>query len=103
MSLTLIMTWDIKDNKEQEYMEFVLREWVPATNRLGLKTVAAWYTQYRKDESIPLVRAEALVDDRAAMRKILSSSEWDHIFEQLLEYVDNYKHKIVETTGEFRI
>ena len=103
MSFTLIMTWDIKDNMEQDYMEFVLRDWVPATNRLGLKTVAAWYTQYRKDESIPMIRAEAQVEDIPAIRTILNSPEWETIHEQLLEYVENYKHKVVETTGEFKI
>lgn len=103
MSLTLIMTWNIKENREQDYMEFVLREWVPATNRLGLKTVAAWYTQYRKDDSIPMIRAEALVDDVLAIRNILNSSEWENIHTLLLEYVDNYQHKVVETNGEFRI
>jgi hypothetical protein len=97
------MTWDIKDNMEQDYMEFVLRDWVPATNRLGLKTVAAWYTQYRKDESIPMIRAEAQVEDIPAIRTILNSPEWETIHEQLLEYVENYKHKVVETTGEFKI
>lgn len=103
MSLTLIMTWDIKDNQEQDYMEFVLREWVPATNRLGLRTVAAWFTQYRIDETVPMIRAEALVEDKATIRRILQSSEWEHIHDQLLEYVENYKHKVVETTGEFKL
>ena len=103
MSLTLIMTWDIKENKEQDYMEFVLREWVPATNRLGLNTVAAWFTQYRKDETIPMIRAEALVEDKETIRTILQSPEWQHIHEELLEYVENYKHKVVETTGEFKL
>ena len=103
MSLTLIMTWDIKENREKDYMEFVLREWIPATNRLGLKTVSAWFTQYRKDETVPMIRAEALVDDVASVRKILASSEWQYIHEQLLDYVENYKHKVVETTGEFKL
>ena len=103
MSLTVIMTWDIKENREQDYMEFVLREWVPATNRLGLRTVAAWYTQYRKDETIPMIRAEAQVEDIPTIRNILASHEWENIHEQLLEYVENYKHKVVETTGEFKL
>lgn len=103
MSLTLIMTWDIKEDMEQDYMEFVLSEWVPTTNRMGLKTVAAWYTQYRKDDSVPMIRAEALADDVAAIRAILDSSEWENIHEQLLGYVENYKQKVVETTGEFRM
>lgn len=103
MSVTLIMTWDIKENMEQEYFEFVVREWVPATSRLGLSTVAAWFTQYRIDETVPLIRAEATADDQDAIRDILKSPEWHSIQSELMDYVENYSHKVVETTGDFRL
>lgn len=101
MSVTLIMTWDIKDDMEQEYFEFVVREWVPATSRLGLQTVAAWLTAWRIDDTVPLIRAEAVADDAGTIHDILTSPEWSNIQAQLLEYVDNYTHKVVETTGGF--
>ena len=63
MSVTFIMRWDIKDDMEQEYFQFVVREWVPATSRLGLQPVAAWYTQWRIDDTVPMIRAEAVADD----------------------------------------
>lgn len=103
MSVTLIMTWDLKDGLEQEYFEFVVQQWVPATNQMGLQTVAAWYTQYRADSNVPLIRAEAVAEDVAAIRGILESQEWKTIHEQLLGYVENYQQKIVETTGEFKL
>jgi hypothetical protein len=103
MSVTLIMTWDIKEEMEQEYFEFVVREWVPATNRLGLQPVAAWLTAWRIDDSVPLIRAEAIAEDEATIRSILESAEWHSIQGQLLEYVDNYRHKVVETTGDFKL
>lgn len=103
MSVTLIMTWDIKDDVQEDYFEFVIREWVPATTQLGLQTVAAWYTQYRIDESIPNIRAEAIAEDETAIRRILKSTEWQDIQADLMDYVENYNHKIVETTGEFRL
>jgi len=103
MSVTLIMTWDIKENLEQEYFEFVVREWVPATSRLGLQPVAAWLTAWRIDDTVPLMRAEATAEDEETMHDILRSGEWHDILSQLLEYVDNYRHKVVETTGDFRL
>jgi len=103
MSVTLIMTWDIKEDMEQEYFAFVVREWVPATSRLGLSTVAAWFTQYRVNEDIPLIRAEALAEDEDTINDILTSPEWFTIQGQLMDYVENYSHKVVETTGEFQI
>lgn len=103
MSLTLIMNWDIKEGLDQEYFEFVVGEWMPGTSRLGLQMVAAWYTLYSKDEDAPRLRAEGLIEDEEALRKVLSSPEWQELHEKLLSYVDNYTQKVVRTTGEFKL
>lgn len=103
MSYTLIMTWDIKPNKEQDYYEFVIREWVPVTDKLGLQMVAAWYTQYSLDKTVPIIRAEGIAEDLITMRDILNSTDWEDIHIKLLDYVENYSHKVVETTGDFRM
>jgi hypothetical protein len=103
MSYTLIMTWDIKPDMEQEYYEFVIREWVPVTNKLGLQMVAAWYTQYSLHHSVPLIRAEGIAQDLGTMRTILNSESWQEIHVKLMDYVENYSHKVVETTGDFRL
>jgi hypothetical protein len=103
MSYTLIMTWDIKPNKDQDYFEFVVKEWVPTTDQLGLQMVAAWYTQYSSDGTVPIIRAEGIAEDLDKMREILHSAEWEEIQDKLMEYVDNYSHKVVETTGEFKL
>jgi len=103
MSLTLIMKWDIKDGKDQDYFEFVVREWVPATNRLGLQMVAAWYTVYSADDNTSKIRAEGLVENKEALRKILNSADWKSMQERLMEYVENYTQKVVYTTGDFQM
>lgn len=102
MNVKLIMHWDIKPNLDQEYFEFVVREWVPATTRLGLRTVAAWFTVFSHDQS-PRIMAEALADDLDAMRAILKDPDWRAIQERLLEYVDNYRQKVVYVTGDFQL
>ena len=35
MKVKLLMNWDIKADRQQEYFEFVVREWVPGMQRLG--------------------------------------------------------------------
>ena len=42
----VIMTWDIVAEHEQEYFEFVIGEWVPGVQRLGLEPTDAWATVY---------------------------------------------------------
>ena len=42
----LLMSWNIKAGVEQEYFEFVVREFVPGITKLGIQPTEAWYTVY---------------------------------------------------------
>jgi len=103
MSVKLLMNWDIKPGRDQDYFEFVVREWVPGIDRLGVKPVGAWYTVYSRDENTSQILAEALTEDLATMQDVLESSEWSELHERLLEYVSNYSQKVVRVTGGFQL
>ena len=103
MSIKLLMHWDIKPGRDQEYFEFVVREWVPGINKLGIQPIAAWYTVYSRDEDAQQIMAEAIADDMATMKEALESPEWQELHDRLLEYVENYRHKMVRVTGGFQL
>ena len=46
------MTWDIIAGREQEYFEFVVREFLPGMQPLGLETSDAWLTMYGRHPQI---------------------------------------------------
>ena len=46
MAVKLLMTWDMVPGREQEYFEFLVREFVPGMQRLGIQPTEAWYTTY---------------------------------------------------------
>lgn len=99
----LLMNWDIKPGRDQDYFEFVIQEWVPSVNRLGIETVAAWYTVYSRENDSQIM-AEAIADDIETMRGILTSDEWQDLHTKLLTFVDNYRHKVVRiTSGGFQL
>lgn len=100
-NVKLIMRWDIKPEREQDYFEFVVREWVPGITRLGLEPTGAWYTAYSHNKQ-PQILAEGLAEDLPTMRRILNSKDWDRLHLRLLEYVLNYEHKVVRVTGDFQ-
>lgn len=102
MTVKLIMHWDIKEDRDQDYFEFVVREFVPAITRLGLRPTGAWYSLYSRDTSKPRMMSEAEADNLDAIRNILSSQEWRVLHEKLLEYVENYSRKVVNTNGDFQ-
>lgn len=102
MSVKVMMYWDIKPGRDQDYFEFVVREWVPGITRLGVQTTGAWYTVWGRNPS-PQIMAEGLVEDLPTAQKILKSDDWNDLHERLLEYVDNYSQKVVRTTGYFQL
>ena len=102
MNVKLIMNWDIKPGHDQEYFEFLVREWIPGTTGLGLKHSGAWVTTYSRGDT-PQIMTEGIAKDLAAMRTILDSHEWEQMQSRLLEYVINYEQKIVRVTGTFQL
>lgn len=103
MNVSLIMTWNLKPDIEQEYFEFVVRDWVPATTRLGLQTVAAWYTSYRSDPTVPMIRVEGITESLDEMRRVLQHPEWHALQSRLDEFVEDYSQKVLYTNGEFQL
>jgi hypothetical protein len=100
-SVKILMNWDIKPGKDQDYFEFVVREFVPSMNKLGLEITDGWYTLYSRDND-PQILAGGIAENINQMQQILDSDEWADIHEKLLEYVENYQHKIVRVSGGFQ-
>jgi hypothetical protein len=100
MMVKLLMSWDIQDGRDAEYFEFVVREWVPGITRLGLQPTEAWFTLYG---DCPQVLTGGIAEDLKAMQAIIDSEEWEDLQDSLMEYVTNYRHKIVRATGTLQL
>ncbi len=100
MMVKLLMTWDIKPGRDQEYFEFIIREWVPGLQKLGIEPTDAWYTQYGSGRQI---LAGATAKNLKVMRQLLTMDEWHALKEQLLSFVDNYDERLVRAKGTFQL
>ena len=100
MTVKLIMTWDITSGREQEYFEFVVREFIPQVQQLGMELKDAWLTMYGDQ---PQIMASAQMSDLTSMQEILDSSEWMGLINRLLDYVENYQFKIVPAKSGFQM
>ena len=100
MAVKLLMTWDIIPGREQEYFEFVVRDFVPGMQRLGMEPSDAWFTMYGNQ---PQIMAAALMPSRSGVEQAVNSEEWKSLVNQLLDYVTNYQHKIVPARGGFQM
>ncbi len=99
MAIKIIMTWDIAPEREQEYFEFVVREYIPGVQRLGLELKDAWATVYG---SRPQILVGALLPSVVKAHEVMDSPDWKSLHNQLQDYVINYSEKIVEAHGGFQ-
>ena len=99
MAVKIIMTWDIVPGREQEYFEFVVREFVPGVKRLGFELTDAWMTAYGEQ---PQILVGASLPNFSKARQIIRSTDWKNLHSQLLELVTNYQFKLVTARGSFQ-
>jgi len=98
MTVKVLMTWDIGE-RDQEYFEFVIGEFIPGVQRLGLQPSEAWATIYG---SYPQIQVGLLAADATQARQVLNSEDWNILQERLFTYVKNFSYKIVPARGRFQ-
>lgn len=99
MAGKLILSWDIARDREREYFEFVVREFIPGVQRLGLELTDAWATAYGDQPQIMVGAVGSSIEE---VKSVLDSTEWLTLSDQLQEYVRNYNEKVVNSTGGFQ-
>ncbi len=99
MSVKVLMTWDISPERDQEYFEFVVGEFVPGVQRIGLQPVEAWATIYGP---YPQIQVGLLAENAQRVQSALNSQEWVQLQQQLFGYVNNFSFKIVPARGGFQ-
>ena len=100
MSFKLLLSWDILPGREQEYFEFVVREFIPGIQSLGLEPSDAWLTIYCEQ---PQILTGVGVNNTTSLNTVLASQEWDSMIGKLLDYVDNLEVKKVKAKPGFQM
>ncbi|HEY9078155.1 MAG TPA: hypothetical protein VIO61_16590 [Anaerolineaceae bacterium] len=95
----VILSWDIAPEHEQEYFEFVVREFIPGVQKLGFELTDAWATIYGDQ---PQIMVGAELPSLKDVQKTLNSNEWISLTNTLQMYVENYNLKVAESHGGFQ-
>jgi len=94
------MRWDIRPEMESEYFEFLVHEFIPALNRLGIADIQVWYTAFGECEQ---KQAEGVAQSTDRIQKMLQSEEWLLLTDKLQNYVRNFSQKVIPATRGFQI
>ncbi len=96
----LVLSFDIKPGTQQVYYHFMLSQFIPTVQKMGLQLADAWHTVYgdypgRINSFVGLSLEE--------MRTILHGPEWQELEERLQEYVSDYSWRIIPLREGFQL
>jgi len=100
MTVKLLMTWDILPNREQEYFEFVISDFLPEIKQLGIRPVDAWYTMYGDQ---PQIMVAAKMQSQAALAVAMASKDWQRLLDKLNHFVENFTYKVIPARTGFQL
>jgi hypothetical protein len=100
MTTKLLMRWNVRPESESEYFEFLVHEFIPGLNKLGISEIQVWYTTYGNCEQ---KLASGIAPSIESMHIALRSDIWKGLRSKLLEYVTEFQMKIITATRGFQI
>ena len=97
MPVKLNSYWTIKQEDYQAYNKFMIKKYIPGINKLGLHTLAGWSVLVGGYSEIVL---ECAGNDLSLLESVLRDKKYKELKAQLLNYVKNYKTKVLVKTGK---
>jgi hypothetical protein len=95
------MRWNVRpEADDSEYYEFLVHEFIPGMNKLGIAEIQVWATAYGECEQKMVSGITQSVED---MRSALKSETWTQLTGKLEAFVDAFSQKVIPATGGFQI
>ncbi len=88
---TIFFYWDIKPDRDKEYMDFIFNDYLPSMSRLGINVTDGWLKMAGDG---PQIMALGESEDVATTISALGSREFRATESRLLNYVENYSKHI---------
>ncbi len=95
----LLMCYDIKQATHEAYYQFVIGEFVPTMQSLGLYMLQVYHTAYGH---YPLRQLEFVAENIETIRTALDSDTYKQLHAKFETYTTNYSQKIVRFRDAFQ-
>jgi hypothetical protein len=99
MPVKLLVAYNVKQGDEETYYRFVVGEFLPTAQSLGLEMVEGWHTAWG---DYPERLIGLVAEDHATLGTILADERWREIEEKLARYVTHYQRRIVPYRSGFQ-
>ena len=99
-AVKLLLEYDVNQENLQEYYQFIMGQYVPALQSMGLQMSEAWHTAYGE---APNRLVGFVCDNRQTMDRLLDSDLWNDLNTELEKFVSDLHYKVVPFRGGFQI
>ncbi len=96
----LIVTWNIRDGKESEFLDFVNNEFTRLFLAMNVQPTEAWYAIWGEG---PQAMICGVARDQAAMEAALAGSEWEETSAKIAQFAQDVKMRVVEKSDGFQL
>lgn len=97
MTVKLNHYWTIINSRKDSYNKFIVNQFIPGVNQLGLHTVAGWCVLVGAYSEIVI---ESVANDLDLLEKALQDPRYKVLKNELLNFVKSYKTKVLVKTGK---
>jgi hypothetical protein len=100
IGLKLLLSYDVNTDNLQEYYQFVMGQYIPLLQAMGLQVSEVWHTAYG---DAPNRLIGFVCEERQTMTELLENEKWAALNEQLSQYVTQFNFKVIPYRGGFQI
>lgn len=95
----LLLSYDIRPEVVDQYYHYVLKEFVPELETMGLYMFRVWHVAYGP---YPVRQVEFISDDLNAVQDTFRSERWEALEERLKLFTLHYERKVVRFRAGFQ-
>lgn len=99
-AMKLLLEYDVNQETLQDYYQFIMGQYVPALQSMGLQMSEAWHTAYGH---APNRLIGFVSSDQQTMERLLDSQLWGELNDELEKFVSDFQYKVVPYRGGFQL
>ena len=100
MAILFAQHWDVVENKENEYQDFILGRYIPTFEKTGLRIAGAYYVVVGAG---PRIVSISTTEDLLVFQKAVTSEEYSGLLDELLPFIRNYASKLYKSYGPIKV
>jgi hypothetical protein len=100
MAILFAQHWDVVENKEKEYEQFILGKYIPTYQKTGLRLTGAYYVVVGAG---PRIVGVSTTENLLDFQKAVISEEYSDLLEELFPLIRNYNSRLYKSFGPIKI